>query len=89
MDDEWNIVRYKSGDIKYVLINGVKIHPIDINKTLTVNLKQWSRMIEFGDRDLIVKEGDINSLYDAITGNKVAIYDKSLNKKKEVIKINI
>ena len=89
MDDEKNIVRYKSGDIKYVIIGDMKIHPIDINKTLTVNLKQWSRMIEFGDRDLIVKEGDINSLYDAITGNKVAIYDKSLNKKKEVIKINI
>ena len=64
---------------------GVKCIDIDVNKTLTVDIKGWSRIFQHSNRDLILRdiesEGDRLKLYDAETGNLIAIYDESLNKK--------
>ena len=64
---------------------GVKCVDIDVNKTLTVDIKGWSRIFQHSNRDLILRdietEGDRLKLYDAETGNLIAIYDESLNKK--------
>jgi len=64
---------------------GVKCVDIDVNKTLTVDIKGWSRIFQHSNRDLILRdiefEGDRLKLYDVETGNLIAIYDESLNKK--------
>lgn len=78
------VVKYNSGDIKYIIKDDDKIVPIDITNTLKVGGRQWSRMFMYADRDLVIKDKDNNNnsdLYDAETGNKVAEYDRSLNKK--------
>lgn len=67
--------------VKYVVIDGIKCVNIDINVILTVDIKGWSRIFMYSNRDLILKEGKRLRLYDAITNNVVAIYEESLNKK--------
>ena len=67
--------------IRYTIINGVKCVDLDVNVTLTVDIKGWSRIFQYSNRDLILKEDKRLRLYDAITGNIVAIYEESLNKK--------
>jgi len=64
---------------------GIKCVDIDVNKTLTVDIKGWSRIFQHSNRDLILRDIDEESdrlrLYDSETGNLIAIYDESLNKK--------
>jgi len=64
---------------------GIKCVDIDVNKTLTVDIKGWSRIFQHSNRDLILRDIDEESdrlrLYDTETGNLIAVYDESLNSK--------
>lgn len=69
----------------YKNVDGVKCVDIDVNKTLTVDIKGWSRIFQYSNRDLVLREVTREDsrlkLYDAITGNVIAIYDEELDKK--------
>lgn len=69
----------------YKDVDGVKCVDIDVNKTLTVDIKGWSRIFQYSNRDLVLrevtKEDSRLKLYDVITGNVIAIYDEELDKK--------
>ena len=67
--------------VRYSIVDGIKCVDIDINVTLTVDIKGWSRIFQYANRDLILKEDKRLQLYDAETNNVVAIYEESLNKK--------
>lgn len=67
--------------VRYSVVDGIKCVDIDINVTLTVDIKGWSRIFQYANRDLILKEDKRLQLYDAETNNVVAIYEESLNKK--------
>jgi len=67
--------------VKYKVVDGVKCVDIDVNITLTVDIKGWSRIFQYANRDLVLKEDNRLRLYDAETNNIVAIYEESLNKK--------
>lgn len=67
--------------VKYKVVDGVKCVDIDVNTTLTVDIKGWSRIFQYANRDLVLKEDKRLRLYDAETNNIVAIYEESLNKK--------
>lgn len=67
--------------VKYKVVDGVKCIDIDVNVTLTVDIKGWSRIFQYANRDLVLKEDKRLRLYDAETNNIVAIYEESLNKK--------
>ena len=67
--------------VKYKVVDGVKCVDIDVNATLTVDIKGWSRIFQYANRDLVLKEDKRLRLYDAETNNVIAIYEESLNKK--------
>ena len=67
--------------VKYKVVDGVKCVDIDVNVTLTVDIKGWSRIFQYANRDLVLKEDRRLRLYDAETNNVIAIYEESLNKK--------
>jgi hypothetical protein len=67
--------------VRYSVVDGIKCVDIDINVTLTVDIKGWSRIFQYSNRDLILKEDKRLRLYDAETNNVIAIYEESLNKK--------
>jgi hypothetical protein len=72
--------------VKYSVVDGVKCVDLDVNVTLTVDIKGWSRIFQYANRDLILKEDKRLRLYDAETNNIVAIYEESLNKKSVIRK---
>ena len=67
--------------VRYSVVDGIKCVDIDVNVTLTVDIKGWSRIFQYANRDLILKEDKRLRLYDAETNNVIAIYEESLNKK--------
>ena len=73
------MVKYNIND------KGLKCVDIDINITLAVDIKGWSRIFQYANRDLTLKDIDDKNdrlrLYDTETGNLIAVYDESLNSK--------
>ena len=74
----------------YTNANGDKCVDLDVNVTLTVDIKGWSRIFQYSNRDLVLKQGSRLRLYDKDSGEFVAIYDPELDKKinkKQAVKI--
>lgn len=67
--------------VRYKVVDGVKCVDINPDEILTVDIKGWSRIFQYANRDLILKEDKRLRLYDAETNNVIAIYEESLNKK--------
>jgi hypothetical protein len=62
---------------------------LDVSKPLVVDIKGWSRIFQYSNRDLVVKSENRLSIHDVETGSLVATYDEELslkNNKKSVIK---
>jgi hypothetical protein len=76
----------------YTNANGDKCVDLDVNVTLTVDIKGWSRIFQYSNRDLTLKQGSRLRLYDKDSGKIVAIYDPELDKKinkKQAVKTKI
>jgi hypothetical protein len=53
--------------VKYKVINGEKCVNLDMETCLAVDIKGWSRIFMYSDRDLVIKESCGLRLYDANT----------------------
>ncbi len=67
--------------VKYKIINGIKCVDIDKETCLAVDIKGWSRVFMYSNRNLVIKESCGLRLYDSDTDQLVAVYVEDLNKK--------
>ena len=67
--------------IKYKEVDGVKCVDIENDTCLAVDIKGWSRIFQYSNRNLVIKEQYGLRLYDLDTDQLVAVYVEDLNKK--------
>ena len=68
--------------IKYYINDaGVKCVDLNVDETLTVDIKGWSRIFQYANRDLVIREKERLRLYDVETNKCVAVYDEELDKR--------
>ena len=76
----------------YTNVEGIRCVDLNVENSQKVDIKGWSRIFQYSNRDLVLKESVRLKLFDKETGNVVAIYDEELNikmNKKPVIRKSI
>jgi hypothetical protein len=65
----------------YINEEGLKCVDLNVEETCVVDIKGWSRIIQYSNRDLVVKTNNRLNILDENTGNVVAVYDDELDMK--------